>query len=326
MSRQIGKKAYNERSDIWALGCILYEMACLHTPFEAQNEPALAAKIKAGRIHKLPSCYSDALARAIYSMLQVDMSKRPKITELLALPQVAMRLNKLAAPADRKVEPTKPAAAPASARHTVEATNPKPAVPAWPAPSTRQAAPAPSTYQAAPAPSTRPSTAVAAPSTRPSAAVGHRPTTAREEVKQRETPRETPRGEEAALARQKDELARKEADLLRQEKELEKRERKVALEESVLERREKEVERKQKMAQEQMDKASKMMSEYKSSVATSRPKTTPAVPLFDENKENGVTGKANETDKEGKPLQPLHNIYDRREKLLARLLNHRVAT
>ena len=46
---QIGKKAYNERTDIWALGCILYEMACLHTPFEAQTEAVLAAKIKAGR-------------------------------------------------------------------------------------------------------------------------------------------------------------------------------------------------------------------------------------------------------------------------------------
>lgn len=69
---QIGKKAYNERTDIWALGCILYEMACLHTPFEAQTEAVLAAKIKAGRIHKLPSCYSDALARAIYSMIQVS--------------------------------------------------------------------------------------------------------------------------------------------------------------------------------------------------------------------------------------------------------------
>merc|ERR1711871_1938743 len=48
--------------------------------------------------HELPSCYSDALARAIYSMIQVDMSKRPRIQDLLALPQVAMRLAKQRVP------------------------------------------------------------------------------------------------------------------------------------------------------------------------------------------------------------------------------------
>ncbi|GMS98741.1 hypothetical protein PENTCL1PPCAC_20916, partial [Pristionchus entomophagus] len=38
-------KTYNEKSDIWALGCILYEMACLQKAFEGENLPALVNRI-----------------------------------------------------------------------------------------------------------------------------------------------------------------------------------------------------------------------------------------------------------------------------------------
>ena len=38
-------KLYNDRSDVWALGCILYEMACLQKTFEGSNLPALVNKI-----------------------------------------------------------------------------------------------------------------------------------------------------------------------------------------------------------------------------------------------------------------------------------------
>jgi len=38
-------KPYNDKSDVWALGCILYEMACLQKTFEGSNLPALVNKI-----------------------------------------------------------------------------------------------------------------------------------------------------------------------------------------------------------------------------------------------------------------------------------------
>lgn len=38
-------KPYDDKSDMWALGCILYEMACLQRTFEGSNLPALVNKI-----------------------------------------------------------------------------------------------------------------------------------------------------------------------------------------------------------------------------------------------------------------------------------------
>lgn len=36
---------YNEKSDIWSTGCVLYEMAMLSPPFKATSMPQLSQKI-----------------------------------------------------------------------------------------------------------------------------------------------------------------------------------------------------------------------------------------------------------------------------------------
>lgn len=92
----INEMRYNEKSDIWALGCLLFEMCALVPPFEASNQLALAVKINAGKFNRIPPRYSEDLHRAIRWMLQVDSTKRPNVEELEKLPRVKAILDKAA--------------------------------------------------------------------------------------------------------------------------------------------------------------------------------------------------------------------------------------
>ena len=58
---QMNKNLYNEKSDIWSLGCLVYEMCSLVPPFTASNQKFLAEKIKQGVFRRIPSRYSDSL-------------------------------------------------------------------------------------------------------------------------------------------------------------------------------------------------------------------------------------------------------------------------
>ena len=48
------EEAYDARSDVWALGCLVYHLMALRPPFEAQNQLALAKKIVAEEPPPLP--------------------------------------------------------------------------------------------------------------------------------------------------------------------------------------------------------------------------------------------------------------------------------
>lgn len=54
-------RPYNQKSDIWSLGCILYEMAALKRAFEAPTLPALVLKIMRGNYQPLPNRFSNKL-------------------------------------------------------------------------------------------------------------------------------------------------------------------------------------------------------------------------------------------------------------------------
>ena len=62
-------KVYDEKSDIWALGCILYEMVTLRHAFDANSMKGLVLKILRGNYPAIPSTYSDDLKGIIADML-----------------------------------------------------------------------------------------------------------------------------------------------------------------------------------------------------------------------------------------------------------------
>nr|XP_018668558.1 serine/threonine-protein kinase Nek8-like isoform X1 [Ciona intestinalis] len=75
-------KSYDEKSDIWALGCILYEMVTRQRTFEGTNLPALVNKIMQGSIPPIRGDYSNDIRRLIKDMLQKDPDLRPTASVL----------------------------------------------------------------------------------------------------------------------------------------------------------------------------------------------------------------------------------------------------
>ncbi|RUS74057.1 hypothetical protein EGW08_018184 [Elysia chlorotica] len=80
----VNNQSYNEKSDIWSLGCMLYELCALTPPFTATNEGDLKRKIRIGQFPRLPTQYSLELDMIIRRMIQVEVSMRPSIDSILA--------------------------------------------------------------------------------------------------------------------------------------------------------------------------------------------------------------------------------------------------
>lgn len=59
------EKPYNHKSDIWSLGCVLYELCTFKHPFEAKNQGSLIMKIVKGQYIPISSKYSDGLRQMV---------------------------------------------------------------------------------------------------------------------------------------------------------------------------------------------------------------------------------------------------------------------
>lgn len=80
MSPEIIKGSkYDRKSDVWAVGCLIYEMCSLRPPFKGRKFEQLSQNITGGKFNCIPSCYSSDLKEIISIMLEVENDTRPSI-------------------------------------------------------------------------------------------------------------------------------------------------------------------------------------------------------------------------------------------------------
>ena len=78
-------KPYNDKSDVWALGCILYELCTFQHPFTAKSQGGLILKILNDTPKPIHTYYSKEISNLINLIFVKDYQKRPSCLEILKM-------------------------------------------------------------------------------------------------------------------------------------------------------------------------------------------------------------------------------------------------
>ncbi|XP_063060334.1 serine/threonine-protein kinase Nek3 isoform X2 [Engraulis encrasicolus] len=87
-------KPYNNKSDVWSLGCVLYELCTLRHPFQARSWKSLILKVCRGSYEPLPRHLPYELHYLIKHMFKTNPRDRPSMQTILTSHRIARLLLK----------------------------------------------------------------------------------------------------------------------------------------------------------------------------------------------------------------------------------------
>ena len=74
---------YSYKSDLWSIGCVIYELCALRPPFQGKDLDELYENVCKGKPERINEVYSDDLWKMIQMLLQVDVNKRVDCNKFL---------------------------------------------------------------------------------------------------------------------------------------------------------------------------------------------------------------------------------------------------
>ena len=74
---------YSYKSDLWSIGCVIYELCSLRPPFQGKDLDELYENVCKGEPERINKIYSDDLWKMILMLLQVDVDKRVDCNQFL---------------------------------------------------------------------------------------------------------------------------------------------------------------------------------------------------------------------------------------------------
>ncbi len=85
-------KPYGNKSDVWAMGVMFYEMLTLNRPFNAKNLRELLKKVVAGQYDPVPESVPLEMRQLSAALLNLNPSLRPSVNRVLEMPYIQAQL------------------------------------------------------------------------------------------------------------------------------------------------------------------------------------------------------------------------------------------
>ena len=86
---------YSYKSDLWSIGCVIYELCALRPPFGGKDLDELFVNVCKGKPERINYVYTDDLWKMILLLLQVDVNKRVNCDQFLNHPLIVKKIKEM---------------------------------------------------------------------------------------------------------------------------------------------------------------------------------------------------------------------------------------